>query len=142
MVIRLYPDPILRKNAEKVTSYGGRTQRLIDRMQKTIHKTKALGLAAPQVGISQQVIIVEGQVMINPKTIELGEYSGDVEHCLSLPGVAAEINRPMEVKGLYQNRHGQTRAFAFAGNKARCFFHELDHLHGILITDFRGKDNG
>ena len=142
MKIVIYPDPILRKTAKEVHNFCGRTQRLIDRMRKTVRKTHAIGLAAPQVGYSRQIIIVEGLVMINPSFIVKGDYVSGIECCLSLPGVAVEVNRPLGVRGTYQDRYGHRHGFVFAGNKARCFFHELDHLYGILITDFRGKDNG
>ena len=141
MPIRLYPDPVLRKTAEKVTKFGGRTQCLINRMQKAIRETRAIGLAAPQVGCSQQIIIVEGRVMINPATIELGEYFSGVEYCLSLPGIAVKVNRPFEVRGTYQDRQGHAEGFVFTDKKARCFLHEMDHLYGILIIDFIGKKN-
>ncbi len=145
------PDPVLRKKARKVTDFGPDLQTLIDDMIETMRIAPGVGLAAPQVNVSLRVIVVEyGEVeegdenppppklysVINPEITRFSkETEAGTEGCLSIPGFAGEVDRPLSVtvKGL--NRRGQPIRIKADGWLARIFQHEIDHLDGVLFTD-------
>jgi peptide deformylase len=143
------PDPILRRKAHPITRTDGTLQTLIDDMIETMRVAPGVGLAAPQVGVSDRLIIVEYPendeiedspkklyVVVNPEIkdrseeVELG-----IEGCLSIPGLHGEVERAVAVtiKGL--TRHGQPVKIKAKGWLARIFQHEVDHLDGVLFTD-------
>ncbi len=144
------PDPVLRRKAHKITKFDKDLQVLIDDMVETMREAPGVGLAAPQVGVSSRLIVVEYAeneeeeedapkklyVVINP---EIDEASEDmelgVEGCLSVPRMMGEVNRHLKitVKGL--NRQGKPVKLKLQGWVARIFQHEIDHLEGILYTD-------
>jgi len=146
------PDPILRTQARKVISFTPGLQYLISDMIETMRVAHGVGLAAPQVGIDKQIIVVEYSeenehanriskspklfVVINP---EIFHHSSRMvigrEACLSIPGFSGEVNRHqfIRIKGLSCNeRPFQLKA---TGWLARIFQHEVDHIHGMLYTD-------
>ena len=142
------PDPVLRRKARKVTGFGPKLQTLIDEMVETLREAHGVGLAAPQVNVSQRVIVVEFgdeedetvppklYVVVNPEITRLSkETSIGVEGCLSIPTVVGEVVRPIQatVKGL--NRRGQPTKIKAKGWLARIFQHEADHLNGVLFVD-------
>jgi peptide deformylase len=142
------PDPVLRKKARKVTDFNADLQVLIDDMIETMRAEPGVGLAAPQVGISQRVIVVEyGDdedderppklfAVINPEYARKStEMVDGVEGCLSIPGYLGNVNRheSLVVKGL--NKHGQPVRIKAHGWLARIFQHEIDHLDGVLFVD-------
>lgn len=142
------PAPVLRRKARKVTDFGTELQTLIDDMIDTMREAPGVGLAAPQVDVPLRVIVVEyGDdeneevppklfAVVNP---EITRYSTEnevgTEGCLSIPGYAGDVERPLgvTVKGL--NRRGQPVKFKAEGWLARIFQHELDHLDGVLFID-------
>ena len=144
------PDPVLKRKAHKVTDFGKDFQALVKDMVETMREAPGVGLAAPQVGVSSRLIVVECAeneeededapkkmyVVINP---EIDEASEDmelgVEGCLSVPRMMGEVNRHLKitVKGL--NRQGKPIKLKLQGWLARIFQHEIDHLEGILYTD-------
>jgi len=142
------PAPVLRRKARKVTDFGTELQTLIDDMIDTMREAPGVGLAAPQVDVPLRVIVVEyGDdeneevppklfALVNP---EITRYSTEnevgTEGCLSIPGYAGDVERPLgvTVKGL--NRRGQPVKFKAEGWLARIFQHELDHLDGVLFID-------
>lgn len=131
-------DPVLNKVSRPVDKFGLRLDILIDDMIDTMHKADGAGLAAVQVGVLKRVVVVDvgdGVLeLVNPEiTYEEGEQEGE-EGCLSVPGKAGVVKRPMIVKVRAQNRKGQWCLYQGEGLKARCFCHELDHLDGILYT--------
>ncbi len=147
-VIVTLPDPVLRRKAHKVTVFDRDLQALIDDMVETMQAAPGVGLAAPQVGVSQRVIVVEYgddedetapkrlYVLINPEIVSLSqETEMGVEGCLSIPGLVGEVERSTSivVKGL--NRHGKPARIKASGWLARIFQHEIDHLNGVLFTD-------
>jgi len=140
------PDPVLRKKAHKITSFDKDLNLLIDDMIDTLRDAPGVGLAAPQVGISQQLIVIEYAeneeqkpklyVVINPEIFKPSEEKEiGIEACLSIPGVAGEVERnySLTVKGL--NRAGKPTKIKASGWLARIFQHEIDHLEGTLFTD-------
>lgn len=153
------PDPVLRRKAKKITDVDSGIQQLIDDMIETMREAPGVGLAAPQVGVSQRLIVVEFgdeenekvppklYVVINPEiTKSSEEMITDVEACLSVPGLAGMVERheSVVVKGL--NRYGQPIKIKANGWLARIFQHEIDHVEGIVFTDkaeriWQPKDN-
>lgn len=140
-------DPVLRQRARRVTSFGPELQSLIADMIDTMHAHNGVGLAAPQIGVSQQVLVIqlpeeEGEpeggrlyVLCNPKIVRRrGEELG-VEGCLSLPGFAGEVPRATMVTVKGQDPEGKPVRIKAQGFLARVFQHEIDHLHGKLYID-------
>jgi len=147
--IRLVPDPILRQKAKKVSKITPALQKLMDDMAETMRESQGVGLAAPQVGILQRIIVVEVKrdeqhpdiqegfyQLVNP---ELTGVSKEIEEgregCLSIPGYVGDLDRAVavEVKGL--DRQGKPVKIRAYGYLARVLQHELDHLNGILYLD-------
>ena len=137
--IREGGDPILRKKARVVTEFNDRLFELLDDMAETMYGAPGVGLAGPQVGVLKRVVVLDvgdGLIeLINPEiTSAEGEQTGD-EGCLSLPGLAGLVSRPMTVIVKAQNREGKWCLYKGDELKARCFCHEIDHLDGILYKD-------
>ena len=144
----LVPHPTLRKKAEPVTDFGADTQELIEDMIATLHGESGAGLAAPQVNVSKQVILVEFgseeddsipptlYVTLNPKITRFSkELVLGAEGCLSIPNLMGEVERADEIVVEGQDRHGEPLKMKLRGWVARIFQHEIDHLNGILYTD-------
>lgn len=149
------PEPVLRRKARPVTTFDKNLQTLIDDMIETMRAAPGVGLAAPQVGVSQRVIVVEyaeeeeaeeGQepkkveprlyVMVNPEIVKASiETEMGVEGCLSVPGLVGEVERKQAIQLRGYNRHGQPMKLKVKGWLARIFQHEIDHLNGVLFTD-------
>lgn len=136
--IRTEGDPCLAKVCRVVDKFDDRLHILLDDMKDTLKKANGVGLAAPQVGILKRVVIIDtGEEMVelvNPVlTHTEGSYI-DAEGCLSVPGKAGNVERPMKATCKAQNRFGEE--FEFSGEElyAKCICHELDHLDGILYT--------
>ena len=147
------PDPILRRKARPVSTFDQSLQTLIDDMIDTMRDAPGVGLAAPQVGIGQRLIVVEyaeppeeGEeekqvkprlyVMANPEIVKTSEDKVlGVEGCLSIPGLVGEVERysMVQVKGL--NRRGQPMKVKAEGWLARIFQHEIDHINGVVFPD-------
>jgi peptide deformylase len=143
------PDPVLRRKARKVTSFDDELQKLIDDMVETMREAPGVGLAAPQVGISSRVIVVEYNIdeedeespkklytLVNPEIIQASdETETGVEGCLSVPALVGEVERNTRVIIKAQNRRGQPVKIKVEGWMARIFQHEIDHLEGVIFTD-------
>ncbi len=146
--IRTYPDPVLKKKTEPVNDFGPAMQKLFDDMIVTLHGADGVGLAAPQIGISQQIFIAcptmrrgEEYVMVNA-VIEKKSGTTVVanEGCLSLPGISSEIARASRLRMTFQDRCGKKRTVELEDFFARVIQHEMDHLDGKLLFDhFTGK---
>ena len=138
--IRTNGDPILRTVCRPVDAITPRVLTLLDDMIDTMRAANGVGLAAPQVGIMKRIVVVEtepGNVieLINPKIIAFaGEQEGQ-EGCLSVPGEAGIVKRPMHVTVRAMNRKGETFEISGSELTARAFCHELDHLDGKLYPD-------
>ncbi len=132
-------DPILREKSRPVPEINASILKLIDNMADTLYAAKGVGLAAPQIGVSKRVIVVdcgEGlQEVVNPEIISREGEEVAVEGCLSIPGVAAEVKRAALVVVTGWNRKGEEIQIAASGLGARAFQHETDHLDGILFID-------
>ncbi len=153
------PEPILRRKARPVTTFDKKLQTLIDDMFETMRAAPGVGLAAPQIGLADRLIVIEFAeedeneeseqteserktkpkkmfAVANPEIVKVSEETlFGVEGCLSIPGLVGEVERHAEVhvKGL--NRHGKPVKIKAKGWLARIFQHEIDHVNGILFTE-------
>lgn len=132
-------DEVLREKAKPVKEVTPNILKLLDNMADTMYAARGVGLAAPQIGVSKRVIVVdvgEGLVeLINPEILEASGYVVDTEGCLSVPGMIGDVARAdkLTVKGL--NRKGEEVVYRVKGYMARAFQHEIDHLDGIIFVD-------
>ena len=143
------PDPILRRKAHKVSTFDKELQILIDDMIATMRNEPGVGLAAPQVNVSIQVIVVEYPlsedeenelpnlfIMVNPEIVEMGaETVLGIEGCLSVPGLVGEVERSTKILIKGFDRFGRKQKVQANGWLARIFQHEIDHINGILFVD-------
>lgn len=143
--LRKYPDPVLTVPAQPVTDFGPALKRLVADMFETMYHERGVGLAAPQVGVSKRILVLncaekqppEGELaLINPEVVATeGEQYGD-EGCLSFPGMYAKKRRPQRVTMRAQNPEGEWFEVTGEGLLARALLHELDHLNGrVFVQD-------
>ncbi|MCM3717213.1 peptide deformylase [Fictibacillus phosphorivorans] len=135
-----HPDPVLETKCEPVTVFDKKLKELINNMFDTMYDAEGVGLAAPQIGIAEQIAVVDigdetGQiVLINPVvTASSGSQTGP-EGCLSFPGLFGEVERPFKVTVKAQDENGKEYTIEADDFLARALLHEIDHLHGILFT--------
>jgi len=138
--IRTLPAPVLRQKAKKVANIDGSIQKLIDDMIDTMRAVHGVGLAAPQIGMSLRIAVIEipeGQVitLINPKIIKRQGERVVEEGCLSVPGYYGEIKRSKVVKVKAQDRRGKEIRLEGEELLAQVLEHETDHLNGIVYVD-------
>jgi peptide deformylase len=146
------PEAVLRRKAHAVMKIDKSLHTLIDDMVETMREAPGVGLAAPQIGLSERIIVVEYferaedeekedapkkvWAVLNPEIIKASEEKlMGVEGCLSIPGLVGEVERhaAVQIKGM--NRHGKPMKIKAEGWLARIFQHEIDHLNGVLFTD-------
>lgn len=137
--IRMLGDEILRKTCREVKSMTPRMQELIDDMLETMYHAEGVGLAAPQVGVLRQIVVIDigdgPLVMVNPVLLETeGEQTGD-EGCLSLPGKAGQVTRPNHIKARYFDENMEEYEIEAEELLARAICHELDHLDGHMYVE-------
>lgn len=144
MIVR-YPDPILLQPAAEVTTFGPVLETLIAGMFKIVGMSNGIGLAAPQIGASLRVSVVDIPtlndkfVMVNPKiTHSTGEVQSE-EACLSLPGIAAIVPRAANITVEFQDETGVYQIRHMEGALACVVQHEVDHLNGTLYIDYLGS---
>jgi len=139
--IRVYKDTILHKVCKPVKELTPRLLELIEDMTETMYDSGGVGLAAPQVGILKRIVVIDitGEdllILINPEIIEMsGEQIGS-EGCLSLPGKSGIVKRPNYVKVKALDMNMEEQIYESEGYLARAFCHEIDHLNGIMYTQF------
>lgn len=138
--IRIQGDPILTKECRKIDKMTPKIKQLIQDMFDTMYDAYGVGLAAPQVGILKQVVVIDTtgedpHVLINPEIIEAsGSQTGD-EGCLSLPGMSGTVTRPNHVKVKAYNEDMEEIILEGTELLARAICHETDHLHGKMYTE-------
>jgi len=138
--IREVGDPVLRTPANKVDRVTDKTRELLDNMQETMYDANGVGLAAPQVGISKDIVVIDigkGLLeLINPEIVDKSEKTYiDEEGCLSIPDKTDKVKRAYEITVQALDRDGEQIEFDAQGLLARAIQHELDHLEGVLFTD-------
>jgi peptide deformylase len=147
-----WPAPVLRQTAAPVAAVDDTVRRLMDDMLETMYAAPGIGLAAPQIGVSQRVIVMDVSAredeagaltnrqpyqMANPRLLwqseEVSEYE---EGCLSLPGALGVVARPAAIRVEYVDYQGQPQTLEASGILATCIQHEIDHLDGKLFIDY------
>ncbi|HOK26228.1 MAG TPA: peptide deformylase [Bacteroidales bacterium] len=146
----VYGHPVLKKVAAEVERNYPELKQLIDDMFETMYAAEGVGLAAPQIGKSIRVFVIDGaplaedepefanfkRVFINPKIIEKdGELVPMNEGCLSIPNIREEVKRESHIRVQYYDENWEFHDETFEGYKARVFLHEYDHLDGILFVE-------
>ena len=153
--IYLYGHDALRQEAEPVEENSDELQALIDNMIETMRNAAGIGLAAPQVGRTERLFVIDvtpmatemeedgepippqPMVLINPEIVEEGETAVDMEEgCLSIPEVREVVSRPDRVRMRYRDRDFEQQEIEAGSILARVLQHELDHLDGVLFTDY------
>ena len=146
------PEPVLRRRAHTITKVDKNLQILIDDMVETMREAPGVGLAAPQIGLPERLIVVEYYeraedeekedapkkvwAVLNPEITKASEEKlMGVEGCLSIPGLVGEVERHASIQAKGLNRHGKPTKIKAEGWLARIFQHEIDHLNGVLFTD-------
>ena len=147
--ILIHPDPRLKKLCDPVAEITPDMGKLAEDMLQTMYDAPGIGLAAPQVGITKRLIVMDcvkaeneaprPLVLFNPEVIwaseELSTYD---EGCLSIPDQYAEVQRPAEVRVRWMGLDGKSQEEQFSGLWATCVQHEIDHLNGKLFIDYLG----
>jgi len=137
-------DPLLRQRAAAVRRFGPRLNRLLDDMAYTMYEAHGCGLAAPQIGVSKCLVVLDdgnGLIeLINPVISKAEGEVSDVEYCLSVPEIGGEVTRAESITVKAQDRHGEPRVYEVDGLLARIFQHEIDHLHGRLFVDVMTRE--
>ncbi|WP_446745820.1 peptide deformylase [Silvibacterium acidisoli] len=142
MEIVKYPDPVLEKTAEPVTEFDDKLAKFVDDMFESMYEAKGIGLAAPQVGVSKRITVIDLSfkedpedkiVLINPEIITREGKQYEEEGCLSLPDIREKVARAAKVTVRAQDVKGEW--FEMDGEEllARAFQHEIDHLDGVLF---------
>lgn len=141
--VRILGDPILRQKAAPVAEISDRTRQLIRDMFETMYAEEGVGLAAPQIGVSERIIVVDPHndeiaafALINPEIVETSkETEKGEEGCLSIPGLRDLVERSVRVVVRGTTPEGEPRELDLSGLPARIIQHEVDHLDGILFFD-------
>lgn len=138
-------DRVLRQNTKRVNRVDDSTRAIVKEMLQTMYSSNGIGLAAPQVGIHKQIIVIDCEpedaikqplILINP---QIKSFSKDLcsgqEGCLSIPGVYLDVTRPRAVEVRYKDENGKPRKLDAAGLLSRAIQHEMDHLNGVMFVD-------
>lgn len=144
--ILIHPDPRLKRMAEPVARVTPEIEALTADMLATMYDAPGIGLAAPQIGVSQRIFVMDATrepdapraplVLLNPEVTWVSEAENVYEEgCLSIPDQYGEVTRPAEVRLRWLGLDGKTHEREFDGLWATCAQHELDHLNGVLFID-------
>lgn len=139
-----YPDPVLAQKGERVTEFGPELVEFVADMFESMYTAQGIGLAAPQIGVSRQITVIDTSfkknpedklVLINPEIVERTGSQYEEEGCLSLPEIREKVKRSGWVKVRAQNEFGEW--FEVEGEEllSRALQHEIDHLHGVLFIE-------
>jgi peptide deformylase len=146
--VRRLGDPVLKSRATKVDTFDDALKGQVARMAGLMHDALGMGLAAPQLGLSQRLLVYRVGpdapviALVNPEM----EWSSDddtetlEEGCLSIPGVTVDVERPLYVRVRSRDEHGEQLLVEASGLEARVIQHEMDHLDGVLMLDRTPRD--
>jgi peptide deformylase len=147
--IIIAPDPRLKTPAKPVTTVDARVRRILEDMLDTMYAAPGIGLAGPQVGVLERLVVLDvagkneppaPMRLVNPEIVgRSAETTVDQEGCLSIPDQYADVERPAAVTVRYLDEKGEAREIAADGLLARCLQHEIDHLDGVLFVDHLSK---
>ena len=145
MDVLKYPDPLLRRSGKDITEFDDGLNGTVENMLNTMYHYRGVGLAAPQVGLDLNLLVLnptgtaddadDERVLINPKIKKRKKLDYGEEGCLSFPGIYAEVERHQEIVVEYQDTAGEKREEHLDGFVARIILHEMDHLQGVLFVD-------
>ena len=143
--ILIAPNPILKRPADPVGAAGEDVRAILEDMLETMYAAPGIGLAAPQIGLSKRLVVIDASGkddppdpmrMIDPEIVWASEEMHTLEEgCLSLPEQWGEVTRHVAVKAAWTDEHGRPRERQAEGLLAACIQHEIDHLNGILFVD-------
>jgi len=143
------PDPLLRKQAKPIERVDDELRRLMDDMLATMYDAPGIGLAAPQIGISRRLIVMDPAkeeapqtpvIMVNPKILVRSEdMRMHEEGCLSIPDFIAEVERPAKTRVSYIDREDKEQETELEGIWSTLVQHEIDHLNGVLFIDYLSR---
>jgi peptide deformylase len=142
--MRTYGDAVLRAKSERVTEREPDLETVCRDMAETMRAERGVGLAAPQVGISKRIAVINPEPdnektllrLVNPRIVAVSEETETLEEgCLSVPGIRGEVARHVWVEVVYEDEKGVERKLKAEGLLARIVQHELDHLNGVLFID-------
>jgi len=142
--ILLYPDPMLRVRCDDVETFDDELRRLAEDMIETMHNAPGIGLAAPQVGDTRRLAVVDlslGEdpdsllILVNPRIVEEEGQATETEGCLSLPGLTDRVDRPARIRLEARDLDGEPFEVVADNWSARAICHEVDHLDGVLFVD-------
>jgi len=137
--IRIYPDPILREPTQEVKVFDETLKSVINDMWETMYVFDGIGLAAPQIGLSEKIIVIdynnEKYVLINPEILEKEGNVTVEEGCLSFPGIYEKVGTSEKLRVKYKDELGNEHEKTAEGFLACIFSHEIDHLNGRLLID-------
>ena len=138
-------DDVLRQNAKRISKVDNSIRTLAKEMLQSMYAAKGIGLAAPQIGINKELLVIdinfedsaaEPLILINPEISSYGTTLNSYEEgCLSIPGVYLNVVRPSTIKLKFRDEMGRPRKMKADGLLARCIQHEMDHLNGVLFVD-------
>jgi peptide deformylase len=147
--IIVLPDPVLRKESTPVERIDASLKRLADNMFATMYDAPGIGLAAPQVGVSRRLIVMDPTrdeeaktplTMVNPEILSRGsEMRVHDEGCLSIPDITAEVERPALTRVSYLDLEGKKQEIELEGIWSTLVQHEIDHLNGVLFIDYLSR---
>jgi len=141
---------VLRQPAKRIAKVDQSIRNLVREMLQTMYSENGIGLAAPQVGLNKQLLVIdcepdepttEPMVLINPEIISYGQELCKIEEgCLSVPGVYLDVIRPEAITVAFKDENGRPQKISASGLLSRCIQHEMDHLNGVMCVD--RVDNG
>jgi peptide deformylase len=145
--VRRLGDPVLKSKATPVDHFDDALRKQVNRMAGIMNDALGVGLAAPQLGISQRLLVYRVGpdapviALANPE-IEWSSKDEEIldEGCLSIPGILVDVERPVHVRVRAQDEHGEERVVEASGLEARVIQHEMDHLDGVLILERTTRD--
>ncbi|MBD1912482.1 MULTISPECIES: peptide deformylase [unclassified Leptolyngbya] len=138
-------DRVLRQPAKRITKIDNEIRQLARDMLQTMYSNDGIGLAAPQVGVNKQLLVVDIElddpakpplIMINPTIVRASQEQCVIqEGCLSIPGVFLDVTRPDEIEVSYKDENGRPQKLVATDLLARVIQHEMDHLNGVMFVD-------
>ena len=138
-------DDVLRQNSKRISKVDNSIRKLAREMLQSMYAAKGIGLAAPQIGINKELLVIdinfedaaaEPLILINPEITDYGTTLNSYEEgCLSIPGIYLNVIRPSTIKLRFRDEMGRPRKMKADGLLARCIQHEMDHLNGVLFVD-------
>lgn len=150
LALHFLGDRVLRQSSKRIAKVDQSIRQLVREMLQTMYSENGIGLAAPQVGVNKQLIVIDCQpeepatqplVLINPEILGYGQKLCRIqEGCLSIPGVFLDVIRPETVLVAFKDENGRPQKMQASGLLSRCIQHEMDHLHGVMFVD--RVDNG